>query len=66
VNLALFACERETLWRVVVDSKYGGSWGRWCSNEVLGLIGVGLWKNIRRGCGGNFLVTLELWWVTLA
>jgi hypothetical protein len=41
--------EREALWRVVVDSKYGSSWGGWCSNEVHGSYGVSLWKNIRRG-----------------
>jgi hypothetical protein len=36
---------------VVVDSKYGSSWGGWCSSEPIGIgaYGVGLWKNIRRG-----------------
>jgi len=29
-----------------MDSKYGSSWGEWYSNEPMG---VGLWKNIRRG-----------------
>jgi hypothetical protein len=38
--------KREALWRVVVDSKFGSSWGEWYSNEPMG---VGLWKNIRRG-----------------
>lgn len=42
---------REALCRVVVDSKYGSAWGEWCSNEVHGLYGVGIWKNIRRGWG---------------
>jgi hypothetical protein len=46
-----YAHEREALWRVVVDSKYGSAWGGWCSNEVHGSYGVGLWKNIRRGWG---------------
>jgi hypothetical protein len=32
-----------------VDSKYGSTWGEWCSNEVHGLYGVGIWKNIKRG-----------------
>ena len=41
--------EREAWWIVVVDSKYGSSWGGWCSNEPLGTFGVGLSKNIRRG-----------------
>jgi hypothetical protein len=37
--------------RVVVDSKYGSSWGGWCSSEPIGAYGVGLLKNIRRGWG---------------
>lgn len=41
--------EREALWRVVVDLKYGSQWSGWCSNEVSGSHGVGLWKFIRRG-----------------
>jgi hypothetical protein len=44
-----YGLEREAWWRVVVDSKFGSSWGGWCSNEPLGAFGVGLWKNIRRG-----------------
>jgi hypothetical protein len=40
--------EREALWRIVVESKYGSSWGGSGSNEVYGPCGVGLWKNIRR------------------
>jgi hypothetical protein len=58
-----YAHEREALWRVVVDSKYGSAWGGWCSNEVHGSYGVGLWKNIRRGWR-SFLVILDLRWVT--
>jgi len=34
-----------------VNSKYGSSVGGWCSNEIHGLFGVGLWKNIRRVWG---------------
>ena len=33
-----------------MDSKFGSLWGGWCFNEPLGY-GVGLWKNIKRGCG---------------
>jgi hypothetical protein len=43
--------EREAWWRVVVSSKFGSLYGRWFSNEPLGLYGVGLWKNIRRSWG---------------
>ena len=32
-----------------MDSKFGSSWGAWCSFKLLGPYGVGLWKNIRRG-----------------
>jgi hypothetical protein len=32
-----------------VDSKYGSLWGGWCSREVAGAFGVGLWKFIRKG-----------------
>jgi hypothetical protein len=34
---------------VVVDSKFGSLWGRWCSLEPVGAHGVGLWKNIKKG-----------------
>jgi hypothetical protein len=34
--------EREAWWRVVVDSKFGSLWGRWCSNDPIGSYGVGL------------------------
>jgi hypothetical protein len=39
----------ERLWKVVVDTKFGGTWNGWCSNEVYGPYGVQLWKHIRRG-----------------
>jgi len=32
-----------------VDSKFGSSWGTWCSIELPGPHGLGLWKNIKRG-----------------
>jgi hypothetical protein len=44
-----YGIERYAWWRVVVDSKYGSLWGGWCSLELGGAFGVGLWKNIRKG-----------------
>jgi len=61
--LCRYAHLREALWRAVVYSKYCSAWGEWCSNEVHGLYGVRLWKNIKR-VGGSFLVILDLRWVT--
>jgi len=49
--------EREALWRVVVDSKYGSAWDGWCFNEVFGSYGVGLWKNIRRVGRSSLVIT---------
>ena len=46
--------EREIFWRMVVDSKYGSSWGGWCLNEVYKSYRMGQWKNIRKGCRGVF------------
>uniref|UniRef100_A0A2N9GCH1 Reverse transcriptase domain-containing protein n=1 Tax=Fagus sylvatica TaxID=28930 RepID=A0A2N9GCH1_FAGSY len=43
-----YGLERDALWRRVVEAKYGSLWGGWCSKEVRGSYGVGLWKNIRR------------------
>jgi hypothetical protein len=31
-----------------VDSKFGSLWGGWCSFELVGSFGIGLWKNIRK------------------
>jgi len=47
--LRRFALERDALWRKVVDIKYGSMRGGWCSKEVGGSFGVGVWKCIRRG-----------------
>jgi hypothetical protein len=44
-----YGSERDTWWRVVVDSKYGSLRGGWCSLEPSGAFGVGVWKNIRKG-----------------
>ncbi|KAG7965770.1 hypothetical protein I3843_08G016900 [Carya illinoinensis] len=43
--------EKETLWRGVIDAKYGSARGGWYSNEGRGAYGVGLWKHIRKGWG---------------
>ncbi|KAG6696235.1 hypothetical protein I3842_09G137900 [Carya illinoinensis] len=43
--------ELEALWKLVIERKYGGSWGGWCTKEVRGAYGVGLWKHIRQGWG---------------
>jgi hypothetical protein len=32
-----------------MDAKYGGAWDKWCSLDLLGPHGVGLWKYIRKG-----------------
>jgi len=42
-----FAFERDALWRKVVNIKYGSMRGGWCSKEVVGSFGVGVWKSIR-------------------
>jgi hypothetical protein len=35
----------------VVDSNYGSSGGGWCFSELVGVNGVCLWTNIRKGWG---------------
>jgi hypothetical protein len=44
-----YALEMDALWRKVVDFKYGSMRGGWCSKEVGGSFGAGVWKCIRRG-----------------
>jgi exonuclease III len=44
-----FAMESEALWRKVVEIKYGSLAGGWCTKQVEGSFGVGVWKHIRRG-----------------
>jgi len=41
-----FAKEREALWRLVIEVKYGSLRGGWCSAEVVGSYGVSVWKYI--------------------
>jgi hypothetical protein len=36
-----YGLDNEAWWRLVVNSKYGGSWGGWCSSEPVGTYGVG-------------------------
>ena len=46
-----FANEREALWRSVISLKYGVEEGSWCTRDVMGRNGVGLWKAIRKKWG---------------
>jgi hypothetical protein len=48
--LWLYGIERDAWWRVAVDSKFNSLWGGGYSLEPVGAYGVGLWKNIRKGC----------------
>jgi hypothetical protein len=36
---------------LVLEAKYDSLSGGWCSKEVEGIFGVGVWKHIRRGWG---------------
>jgi hypothetical protein len=42
-----YANESEALWCKVIEEKYEEQDGGWCSKEVSGPFGVGLWKHIR-------------------
>ena len=44
-----YALEPESLWRRVIDSKYGSMWGGWYSQIGTQAYGVSLWKFIRAG-----------------
>ena len=39
------------LWRSVISLKYGEEEGGWCTRDVMGRNGVGLWKAIRKKWG---------------
>ena len=43
-----FANEREVFWNQVIKGKYGEEQKGWCSKEVKGGYGVGLWKAFRK------------------
>ena len=44
-----YATEPMSLWRRVVDSKYGSQWGGWCSKHSKEPYGVSLWNHIGKG-----------------
>ncbi|KAJ9677520.1 hypothetical protein PVL29_022489 [Vitis rotundifolia] len=43
-----FAVEGNSLWKQVIIDKYGVDEAGWCSKEVRGTYGVGVWKAIRK------------------
>ena len=43
-----FAIESEALWKQAISHKYGVEEGGWCTRDVSGRHGVGLWKVIRK------------------
>ena len=43
-----FANERDSLWRKVIQSKFGEGFGGWCSGDINGGYGVSLWKEIKK------------------
>jgi hypothetical protein len=44
-----YSMDPTSLWRQVIDSKYGSQGNFWCSNRVNSPHGVSLWKHIRAG-----------------
>ena len=43
-----FANERDTLWRLVIRTKFGEKDGGWNTSDIRGGYGTGLWKDIRK------------------
>ena len=43
-----FANERDTLWRLVISTKFGEEVGGWNTRDIRGGYGTGLWKDIRK------------------
>ena len=41
-----FASDRDCTWKTLINIKYGLEGLGWCSNEIRGPFGVGLWKEI--------------------
>lgn len=39
--------ERDAFWPQIMDTKYGSLVGGWCTNDVIELYEVSLWKHIR-------------------
>ena len=44
-----FVKERNPLWKWIIVGKYRIQEGEWCTKEVRGRYGVGIWKTIRNG-----------------
>ena len=47
--LLCLVVERVALWRRVVETECGITWGGWCVESVRGPYGVSLWKFISQG-----------------
>ncbi|KAG7984034.1 hypothetical protein I3843_04G136900 [Carya illinoinensis] len=43
--------EGDACWRNILDVKYESIGGGWCSKDIRGVYGMGVWKFIRNGCG---------------
>ena len=43
-----FANERDSLWRLVISTKFGEEVGGWNTRDIRGGYGTGLWKDIRK------------------
>ena len=43
-----FANERDSLWRLVISTKFGEECGGWNTRDIRGGYGTGLWKDIRK------------------
>ena len=43
-----FTNERDTLWRLVISTKFGEEDGGWNTSDIRGGYDIGLWKDIRK------------------